>query len=160
MQLDEILCWHYNQDKNEKKKNKKHHETEMSDKQADRHFSNLEKKSISGNKSSSMNNKKQQHLNITCVVLFNSLLFQVADYVLLRSDTEVLQQCIIVWSVLLRAWILGVLTQRERRSRLGRDPNMLLHSRQTVQLSSCTKAGCAAFSLYARVLTCVNHPLF
>lgn len=41
--------------------NKKHHETEMSDKQADRHFSNLEKKSISGNKSSSMNNKKQNN---------------------------------------------------------------------------------------------------
>lgn len=41
--------------------NKKHHETEMSDKQADRHFSNLEKKSISGNKSSSMNNKNQNN---------------------------------------------------------------------------------------------------
>lgn len=46
-----------------KKKNKPtiHHETEMSDKQADKHFNNLEKRSISGNKSSSMNKKQNQN---------------------------------------------------------------------------------------------------
>lgn len=162
VQLGEILCWH--QDKNEKEKKNQTLKLGKSDKQADKHFHNFGgKRAFGGNRSNSTNKKPNQtsaNQDIICVFLFNSLLFQVAESVSLRSDTEVLQQCIIVRSVLLKGWILGVLTQRARRSRLGSDRNVLLHSRQTAEPSSCSKARCAAFFFYARVLTCVNHPLF
>lgn len=82
-----------------------------------KHFNNLKEKSIGGNRSSNLkkNLKPKQYLKYRlCISVQFTFVSRDAESVLLRSDTEVLQQCVIVCSVLLKGWILGVLTQREK----------------------------------------------